>query len=139
MDVRMGSRSRRVWRNRSSIFGRMRGGIGNLNRIRNLHGYLDVLLADVLNSCMALFFIKGLLDELVVSMTLLFFCGCALFFRDVVVGHIASLVDQGLALVDDFGSVPRHSDRVAFDFHSLFTLLSRSCLKSSCLTFFQVV
>merc|ERR550539_2005543 len=99
MDVRMRSRSRRLGgigkRSRSVIFGRVRGGIGNLNRIWNLDRYLDVILADILHSRMALFFIKGLLNQLVVSVTLLFLCRCALFFRDVGVGHITTLVDQG--------------------------------------------
>ena len=143
MYVRMGSWSRWVGgigkRTRSDIFGRVRGGIGNLNRIRNLDGYLDVLLADILNSCMALFFIKGLLNQLVVSVTLLFLCRSTLFFWDVGVGHIAALVHQGLAPIDNLCSVPRHRHWVAFDFHCLLTLFSGPCLKSSCLTFFQVV
>ena len=143
MDVRMRSRSRRLGgigkRSRSDIFGRVRGGIGNLNRIWNLDRYLDVLLADILHSRMALFFIKGLLNQLVVSVTLLFLSRCALFFRNVGVGHITTLVDQGFAPVDNFGSVPGHSDGVAFNFHRFLALFSRPRLKPCCLTFFQVV
>ena len=143
MDVRMGSWSR--WdggigkRSRSDIFGRVRGGIRNLNRVRNLDGYLDVLLAHILHSRMALFFVKGLLNQLVVSVTLLFLRRSTLFFWDVGVGHVAGLVDQGLAPIDDLCSVPRHCHRVAFNFHCLLTLFPGPRLEPSCLTFFQIV
>ena len=143
MDVRMRSRRRRDGRigrrSRSGVFGRVRGWIGNLNWVRNLHRYLDVLLADILHSRMALFFIKGLLNQLVVGVTFLFLCWCTLFFWDVGVCDIATLVDEGFAPVDNFGSVPRHSDRVALDFHRFFALFSCPRLKPCCLTFFQVV
>ena len=125
----------------SWIFGRGRGwaGVRNLYRIRNLHGNLNVLLAHILHSCMTLFLIKGLFHELVVCVALLLFRWSALFFGDVSVSHIATLVDQGLATFNNFRFVSRDRHGVAFDFHGLFTLFSCSRLKSSCLAFFQIV
>ena len=128
-------------RDSCGIFGRVRDGgwIGNLDGIRDLDGYLDVLLTHILHSCVTLLLVKSLLNQFVIRVTLLLFRWCALLLGHVGVRHVAALVHQSLAAVDDLRPVPRHGHRVALDLHGLLTLLSSPRLKPSCLTFFQVV
>ena len=113
-------------RDRCGIFGRVRdwGWIGNLDGIRDLDRYLDVLLAHILHSCVTLLLVKSLLNQFVIRVTLLLFRWRALLLGHVGVRHVATLVHQGLAAVDDLRPVPRHCHRVALDLHGLLTLLN---------------
>jgi len=106
--------------------------------VRDFHWNLDVFLTDILDVCMAFFLVQLFLHQFEISVTLLLLSGSTLFFGDISVGHIAGLIDQGLAPFDNLALISRHCDGIALDLRDLFTLFPHICFKPGRLTFFQV-
>ena len=122
--------------------------------VRNFNWNLDVFLTDILDICVAFFFVKLFCHQFEISVAFLFLRGSTLFFGNIGVGHVAGLVHEGLApfhnlaLVpgddddgddgDDDGVVPGHRDGVALHLGDLFALLPYIRFKPSCFTFLQI-
>ena len=104
----------------------------------NFHWNLDVFLTDILDVCMAFFLVQLFLHQFEISVTLLLLSRSTLLFWDISVGHIASLIDQGLAPLDNLALISGHCDRIALDLRDLFTLFPHIRFKPCRLTLLQV-
>jgi len=104
----------------------------------NFHWNLNVFLTDILYVCMTFFLVQLFLHQFEISVTLLLLSRSTLLFRDISVGHIASLIHKGLAPLDNLALIPRHCDRIALDLRDLFTLFPHIRFKPGRLTLLQV-
>lgn len=106
--------------------------------VRNFNWNLDVFLTDILDICVAFFFVKLFCHQFEISVAFLFLRGSTLFFGNIGVGHVAGLVHEGLAPFHNLALVPGHRDGVALHLGDLFALLPYIRFKPSCFTFLQI-
>ena len=85
---------RRMWRVVVTIwnFHWRRWGWRVVVTVRNFNWNLDVFLTDILDICVAFFFVKLFCHQFEISVAFLFLRGSTLFFGNIGVGHVAGLV-----------------------------------------------